>query len=116
MKVSPPRHRLIKCDPATLKFGAHFEHVDYDWRPFEERTPEAQADYQRLFWDVKKRGILNPLIAWRGHVLIGMRRCEIAEMLGIELVPVWEILDDLNEDATPARVFALRDLYKGAEY
>lgn len=114
--MNVPAHRLAHHDPATLKLGAHFDHVDYDWRPFFERSPEAREDYERLYWDVKKRGIINPLIAWRGCVLIGMRRCEIAALLKIPTVPVWEILDDLTDDATPARVFALRDLYSEARY
>lgn len=103
-------------DPKSLTLGAHFKHVDYDWRPYADRSPEARADYDRLLADIRKRGIQNPLIACGGRVLIGMRRCEIAVMLGIKEVPVWEIEEDINWDGNPARVFALRDLYAPAPY
>lgn len=115
-KAEPPEYRETIRDPAEMVLGAHFAHVDYEWRPYDQRKPDHREDYDRLFGDIKKRGIVNPLICAGDCVLIGMRRCEIARILGISEVPVWEITEDISKDARPDRVFALRDLYAGADY
>lgn len=114
--IEPPQFRKLTVDPQSLKLGAHFAHVDYEWRRYEDRRESHRRDYDRLEADIRKNGITNPLICYGGQVLIGMRRCEIAVKLGIPSVEVWEITEDIAEDWTPARVFALRDCYAKAEY
>lgn len=66
----------------------------FQWRPFEDRNPAEQADWLALRDSIRTHGILNPLITWGSHVLIGMRRWEIAVLDGIGVVPVAEILED----------------------
>ena len=111
-----PAYLDVMRDPRDLILGCHFDHVDYDWRPYPERPEDHREDYDRLKVDLAERGMKNPLITWNDHVLIGMRRCEIAVDLGWSLVRCWEIQDDLNADWTPDRVFALRDRYRKASY
>lgn len=110
------RHRIQWLDPTTLALGAHYKHVDYCWRPFEERRSDHQEDYVRLEADIRANGIKNPLITHAGHVLIGQRRCEIAVKLGIRLVPCIMILDDIWEDPNADRVLALKSTYVDAPY
>lgn len=82
-----------------LTLGFAGDHINFDWRPYSERTPEAREDYDRLEADIRQNGILNPVIAYKDHVLIGMRRVEIARKLGIELVTVAQI-DERQEDVS----------------
>lgn len=109
---------LIHVDPRRLKLGAHFDHVDYCWRPYEERRPSHQEDYDRLAINLQAAGkMTNPLIIFQGCVLIGMRRCEIAIDLGWPLVPCWDIQEDITNDPKPDRVLRLRDeAYKRVDY
>ena len=105
-----------EVDPKELKLGGEFKYVYYDWRPYKKRSPEARADYNRLEQNLIATGhMVNPLIVYRGCVLIGMRRCEIAIKLGWTTVPIWDIQTDIYEDRTPDRVFKLRDKYKKVE-
>ena len=54
-------------------------------------------DYDRLIVSIFHEGIRAPIITWRRHVLIGMRRAEIARRLSIETVRCWNILEDVHE-------------------
>ena len=110
------RFEAKSANPETLKLGADFDHVNYCWRPYEERPEDHREDYDRLEVDIAANGIKNPLICFRGQVLIGMRRCEIARKYKIPLVPIWAILDDITKDKKPHRVLALKDLYGRADY
>jgi len=60
-----------------LELGFRGKHVHFTWRPYEERSEEARAAYDRLEADIRERGMLHPIITHRGHVLIGQRRVEI---------------------------------------
>lgn len=97
---------MLRCldklvPPASLKLGYHTEGgVDFDWKPYARRTEEARRDYDRLEQSIRAHGILKPLLTYQGHVLIGMRRAEIAAKLGIESVRCWEIVDDVSKWAT----------------
>lgn len=73
----PVKHRLTSVRLGGVELGFHGKHVDFDWRPYDERRPEARAGYDRLEQDLRLRGMRNPIIVHRGHVLIGMRRVEI---------------------------------------
>ena len=112
------RYRPATVNPRTLMLGGDFAHVGYCWRPYAERPPEHRADYDRLKASMARDGgMVNPLIVFRGHVLIGQRRCEIAIDLGWDAVPIWDIQDDITEDWTAERVLKLRDKgYKDVEY
>lgn len=110
------RYHVEDIDPNALQLGAHYDHVDYCWRPFEERRPDHQADYVRLEADIRANGIKNPLITHNGCVLIGQRRCEIARKLGLGRVPCIVIDDDISADPNADRVLALVATYQPAPY
>ena len=57
---------------------------------------EAQQSYQRLRNDLMQNGMNDPLITWKGHVLIGMRRFEIMCELGAVAFRCYEILEDVS--------------------
>lgn len=62
---------------SELQPGFSGDRIDFDFRPYSKRSPEARKDYDRLKADLLSRGMLDPLITHKGHVLIGMRRFEI---------------------------------------
>lgn len=109
-------HRIISCNPNDLELGCHLNHVDYVWREFDDRLPDHKEDYCRLFNDIQSRGIVNPLIIFRGHVLIGQRRCEIAQIQRIPLVECIEITEDITDDPNADRVEELKNLYQKVNY
>lgn len=101
------------ADPHDLELGGEFDTCGYVWKPRDERPPDHQQDWDRLYADMEARGeLVNPLIVHRGHVLIGQRRCEIARLLGWERVPYIEV-----DDPHPSREVAeLRAQYAPVEY
>ncbi len=110
------RYKTTTRDPKDLKLGGKFKHVHYHWRPYDERPVDHQEDYGRLFNDIQRHGIKNPLIVFRDCVLIGQRRCEIAQIQNIPEVTCWEIQDDISEDAQPDRVYELKAKYETVKY
>lgn len=112
--------RAVLIHPHALQLGTvqgQLENVTYSWRPYEERSPEAREDYDRLKASLQADGEMhNPLIIFRNCVLIGQRRCEIARDLGWTRVPCWDIQDDITADINAGRVLALRDRYLPAPY
>ncbi len=71
------QYKLIYLYPDDFTLGYHGVHVDFVWRPYKERSPEARADYDLLEQSILKDRLKKPIITFRGHVLIGMRRVEI---------------------------------------
>lgn len=82
---------------ADLVLGLSGPHVDFDWRPFDRRRADQQEDYLRLRASIGRVGIRRPVITWHKHVLIGMRRVEIARDLGIATVRAFRILEDVTK-------------------
>lgn len=80
-----------------LVLGYRGERVEFSWRPYAERKPDHRADYDRLAASIQREGIRSPLITFRSHVLIGMRRAEIGLACGIETVRCWRIMEDVHE-------------------
>lgn len=71
--------------------GLRFRHKSYD-----QRSPAAQAQYDRLKAHLSEHGMLNPIITYKGHVLIGQRRFEIVKETQ-ETIPTLEVLEPLHE-------------------
>ncbi len=71
------KHRMINCKQSELVNGFAGDKVQFEWRPFNERAPEAQTAYLKLKASLLKDGMRDPLITHCGHVLVGMRRFEI---------------------------------------
>lgn len=65
-----------------LQLGFHGAHVDFDHRPYDQRTPEGRAAYDRLADSIRREGVRSPIIVHGPHVLAGMRRVEILRGLG----------------------------------
>jgi hypothetical protein len=61
-----------------LKLGFRGEFVYFRHRKFEDRPTDHQEDYFNLNLSISAVGIKKPLIVFDNHVLIGMRRYEIA--------------------------------------
>jgi len=75
--TGPIEYNLISVKSSELELGYHGSHTDFVWRPYEERSEEARADYDLLEESILKDRLQKPLITFNGHVLIGMRRLEI---------------------------------------
>ena len=73
----PIEYKIVSLYPDDFELGYHGSHVDFVHRPYKERSPEHRADYDKLEQSVLKNHIQKPIITFRGHILIGMRRAEI---------------------------------------
>lgn len=90
----PFRRTVYEAD--ELDLGLETPSVSFSWRPYDKRRPEARESYDALAADIAVQGILYPVITFRGHVLIGMRRVEIARKLGIRVIQAAEITEDVT--------------------
>lgn len=109
-----PIYRRCAYAAGGLALGFHGERIDFDYRPYEHRSAEARADYDRLKANLEINGMRNPLITYQGHVLIGMRRYEIMVGLGQTDFECIEILEDVNQwwqDGPPKLEALKRALY-----
>jgi ParB-like chromosome segregation protein Spo0J len=62
--------------------------------------PESSAYFERLTEDIRKRGILVPLLAKKdGTLLAGHNRFTVAKALGLKFVPVQYVNDELSAEA-----------------
>jgi ParB-like chromosome segregation protein Spo0J len=69
---------------------------------------ETSDYFERLTEDVRKRGIIVPLIAQQdGTLLAGHNRWEIAKRLNLKFVPVQYLASELSEEE--AREFVVKD-------
>lgn len=81
-----------------LCLGFRGKYVHFRHRPYADRPEEHQEDYLRLRADISHRGIINPIITFDNHVLIGMRRYEIMMSIhGGWKFRCWEIQENVNE-------------------
>ena len=92
----PVEYRRCTVNLYEVRMGLHTPHVDWCWRPYDQRTIEARADYDRLVVSIYHHGVQRPLIVHGYHVLIGQRRAEIASRLGITELPALDITEDLR--------------------
>lgn len=117
--MNPIPHRIEQRRIGDLKLGFTGEYVDFSWRPYAKRTDEARADYDRLIVSLWHDGCLKPVITYKGHVLIGMRRIEIMTRLyPCQFVDCVEILEDVSRwtrDDLP-RLEALKEKIGRVEY
>jgi len=92
------RHHMVPTEMLTL--GLDLEHVGFDWKPYENRTPEARIDYNRLVVSMFHCGIQKPVIvaSFKGnlHVLIGQRRGEIGPKIKYHQKPFLIIEEDVT--------------------
>lgn len=96
--MKPIETTTIKARPTALILGLHGDHVDFDWRPYWKRSPEAQKDYDALVVSLFHHGMKMPVITHKGHVLIGMRRVEIMRRIDPESkIPCVEITEDVSK-------------------
>lgn len=69
---------------------------------------ESEEYFTNLTEDIRKRGIVVPLLAKRdGTLLAGHNRLEIAKRLGLKYVPVQYVQEQLTEEAE--REFLIKD-------
>lgn len=79
----------------ALELGFKGNTISFEHRAFEDRTPDAQRAYRELEVDLLANGMLNPLIVYDGHVIIGMRRFEILRHC-TEIFPCLLVVDDVS--------------------
>lgn len=60
--------------------------------------PLSMDEYQGLESDIKKRGVLDPIILWNGMIADGHNRYAVCEHLGIDDVPTKDIDFDSKAD------------------
>ena len=87
---------MLSC-LTELELGFVGRRISFEHRPYLMRSTEAQADYDALELDIHKHGIRDPLITHEGHVLVGMRRYEIARKIGVTRMMCIEIDEDVSE-------------------
>lgn len=90
----PIPYRVVDLDTETAELGLKGENVYWAWKPYEDRLPAHQADYDRILVSIYHHGVRQPVICWENHVLIGQSRVEIARRLGIKSVPALQIEED----------------------
>ncbi len=91
------KHHLYTARTADLVPGFKGETCDFTFRPVEDMNPDQLASYEALREDIIENGIRNPVITYRGHVLIGMRRWMIARELGIDDLESCEIDENMGQ-------------------
>lgn len=70
--------------------------------------PETQQYFERLSEDIRKRGIIVPLVAKKdGTLLAGHNRLSVAKKLGLRFIPVQYLQDELSLDAE--KEFVIKD-------
>ena len=79
-----------------LQLGFVGKHCSFEHRKFEDRTPKAQHAYMDLRVNLFMYGMKYPLITYKGHVLIGMRRFEILKSC-MYLFRAYEITENVDE-------------------
>jgi ParB-like chromosome segregation protein Spo0J len=71
-------------------------------------SDETEEYFQKLTSDVKERGILVPLVAKRnGTLLAGHNRLRVARNIGLEVVPVQYVQEELTE--AQEKIFVVND-------
>lgn len=96
----------LRIRPGELILGFHGDHVDFDWKPYHQRSPEHQALHDRLLVSIFHHGVKKPVITHRGHVLVGQRRVEIARRLYPDVkLDCIEIEEDVARHWTEHDVF-----------
>jgi hypothetical protein len=91
------KHILTTANVHDLTPGYHGDGIDFDFKPRQERTGADLADWDDLFRSVRTRGLINPLVCYGDHVLIGMRRWECAHALGIKTCRVVKLLEPVRQ-------------------
>lgn len=71
------QHRRATFHRDQLQSGFVGETCSFEHRPLHERSEGDRRRYEKLRRHLAEHGMLNPLITYKGHVLIGMRRFEI---------------------------------------
>lgn len=95
--LAPIPYTVMRLPLRDLRLGFKGKRISFSWRPYPDRTPKAREDFDRLIVSIYHHGILCPLITHRGHVLIGQRRAEIGQRLGIETVECWDVEEDVTK-------------------
>lgn len=87
--------------------------VDEDFRNL---LPELSDDeYQGLEDDIRKQGVLSPIITWHGYIADGHNRFSICKALGVEEIETKELQKDSKSDVMAWIIkhqFARRNLTK----
>jgi len=83
-------YRSQDLEPGFIGNTCSFEH-----RAFNDRSERAQDAYRRLRDDLLQNGMMHPLITYKGHILIGMRRFEILRQHRNDFL-CYEVLEEVD--------------------
>ncbi len=73
----PIKFKKVKYRRSDLVMGFKADKVAFMYTDFKDRVPAAQRAYEELKADLLENGMKEPLITFRGHILLGIRRFEI---------------------------------------
>ena len=102
-RTDNPYH--VECEDREYKardlqngFKSRTGGIQFNWCPRKMRSESGQRRMDQLEKHLREHGMINPLITYDGHVLIGMRRFEImSEIMGDDwIVPCIEVLEDIH--------------------
>jgi hypothetical protein len=93
-------HYLTVHKTETLKPGFKGKTCSFEFREEADRAPTAQKRYKDLEKHLLEHGMKNPLITYKGHVLIGQRRFMILKNVQTSFKCV-ELLEDVENFTTP---------------
>lgn len=89
---------FIRCTQRTdaLVCGFRGREVEFKHKAYEERSGAQRAMYDRLRAHLAEHGMKNPIVTYKGHVLIGQRRFEVMKETEAE-IDCLEFTGDLHE-------------------
>lgn len=75
--ANPIQFKKVRYRTSNLVMGFKGYKVAFSCKVFKDRSAESQCAYLELKKDLIDNGMINPLITFQGHVLVGIRRFEI---------------------------------------
>lgn len=91
------RNRPGRAIVEQLTPGYRGETCKFEFRPRYMLEGEEARDWDDLFLSVREHGMINPLIVYNGHVLIGMRRWECLKVLGVKDCAVVNLIEPVGQ-------------------
>ena len=69
--------RPVLYNIKVLEPGYQNDVIGFHFKGYDNYSDRQKSDYDNLESNILRVGVTNPLITWRGHVLIGQRRLMI---------------------------------------
>ncbi|HDZ25362.1 hypothetical protein LCGC14_0359110 [marine sediment metagenome] len=83
---------------ALLIPGFRAGSVHFSYKTRDKRRPERQEYFDKIIVSIWRFGLVNPLITYKGRILVGMSRWEIMIKFDpLYIFDCWEILEAVEE-------------------